>query len=505
MIDQSGTPWLLSEHVEGTALSEYLERYGPLPRRRGAQLAADLLEAYEAYAPTGLIHRNIKPSNVIMAGDGRAVLTDFAPPIHPIASFSFSPAARGERLQQFEHLAPERLRGHDAPTGDLYAIGSVVYRALHGVSPLRRETEAGALRALIDAASPPWPEHADALTPLLLGLLDPDFTTRINLGRAKELLAWAQAVTSAEPQDAVAVTVAVRGAEVPADAAPQDTEPRDTEPRDAVPPGFFPRAAPVHSILIQKYGIGRLAFTPDGSELIAAAGPAEIHCLRLTNEPTFKPVTSLSTTPPSRSLRAPLRRAAATSLAYGAGGRLIASGGPDNRVRAWRPQRNPVRPAMELDGFAGPVTALAVDPTSVFLAAADHEDVWLCEPASGARRKLDVPVWDARALAFAPDGGLLAVAGRAQICLVETWTGTTVDVFRTGGPVDCLAFSPDGRILAASVPRDAVHLYHAGSWAVWQRLEFGPERVGALAFTRDGRLVGATAEGCFLKLRTWRL
>lgn len=80
---------------------------------------------------------------------------------------------------------------------------------------------------------------------------------------------------------------------------------------------------------------------------------------------------------------------------------------------------------MELSGFSGTVTALAVDPAAVYLAAADAAAVTLCDPASGARRRLDLPLHTITALAFSPNGELLAAAGWGQICLVEAWTGSS--------------------------------------------------------------------------------
>lgn len=163
----------------------------------------------------------------------------------------------------------------------------------------------------------------------------------------------------------------------------------------------------------------------------------------------------------------------------------------------------PVRRAMEVDGFAGPVTALAIDPTCVYLAVADRDDVSLCDPASAAGRLLDLPVRNVAALAFAPDGGLLAVAGGARVCLVETWAGNVVEVLDGAGPVDCLAFGRDGRTLAASVPNEAVHVYDLADRIVRWELEFRSGRIGALAFTDDARLIAAVAGRSTLELHAW--
>lgn len=603
VVDRTGMPWLVSDHVAGTALSEHLRSYGPVPWQRAAQLAADLLEAYTAYTVAELVHRNIRPSNIILTRGGRAVLTDFAPPIHPVASLSFAHAPHGERLEQFEHLAPERLRGHDAPVSDLFAIGTVVFRALDGQGPFRHATPAEALRALLNAAPPPWPEQAGALTPLLLGLIDPDFRTRIGVERAKELLAWARSAAAASPQDAVPAPVPRVGmpdavppqdavpapmpqdalpapvpqdavpAPAPQDAVPQDAVPvmpvvpqiavpqhflpqsaipqgvvpeefvpqlarpqqgvlrrnvpwagvpmpdgpgdaiartvgsSDAEPQDAVPYGFAARAESAIALVVPQGGIACLAFTPDGTSLAGAMGPAELHRWELGAQPSVAPLHHLTATPGPRSQLDPRRSGPARALAFGTGGLFLASGGPDNRVRTWRPVKYETRQAVEAGGFAGPVSALAIDPTSVYLAAADRTAVWLCEPASGARRRLDRSAPNATALAFAPDGALLAAADQTGIHLAETWTGQALGVVARCGPVDCLAFSHDGRLLAASVPGGALLLYDTTSWTLRQQLESGSGSwpVAALAFTRDGRLVAAVAGRSTLELRLWSL
>ncbi|MEW2343633.1 MULTISPECIES: serine/threonine-protein kinase [Streptomyces] len=168
---EDGRPWIVMELVRGLTLADLLDAEGPLPPRRAAAIGAEVLSALRAAHAAGVLHRDVKPGNVLMANDGRVVLTDFG-----IARVEGSSALTmtGEVIGSPEFLAPERALGRDpGPESDLWSLGVLLYAAVEGASPFRQDTPLSTLRAVVDEALPP-PRRAGPLAPVIEGLLRKD-------------------------------------------------------------------------------------------------------------------------------------------------------------------------------------------------------------------------------------------------------------------------------------------------------------------------------------------
>ncbi|CAM5449611.1 non-specific serine/threonine protein kinase OS=Streptomyces fumanus OX=67302 GN=GCM10018772_45690 PE=4 SV=1 [Streptomyces fumanus] len=180
-----GRPWIVMELVRGLSLAELLAADGPLPPARAAHLGAEVLAALRAAHEAGVLHRDVKPGNVLLADDGRVVLTDFG-----IATVEGSSALTmtGEVVGSPEYLAPERALGRTpGPESDLWSLGVLLYAAVEGVSPFRQDTPLSTLRAVVDEESPP-PRRAGALAPVIEGLLRKDPAARLPAERAEREL-----------------------------------------------------------------------------------------------------------------------------------------------------------------------------------------------------------------------------------------------------------------------------------------------------------------------------
>lgn len=180
-----GRPWVVMELVRGLSLAEVLDAEGPLSPQRAAHIGAEVLAALRAAHEAGVLHRDVKPANVLIANDGRIVLTDFG-----IAMVEGSSALTmtGEVIGSPEFLAPERALGRTpGPESDLWSLGVLLYAAVEGHSPFRHDTPLSTLRAIVDEELPP-PYRAGPLAPVIEGLLRKEPEQRLPAERAEQEL-----------------------------------------------------------------------------------------------------------------------------------------------------------------------------------------------------------------------------------------------------------------------------------------------------------------------------
>ncbi|MFF7313546.1 protein kinase [Streptomyces sp. NPDC008137] len=178
-----GRPWIVMELVRGLSLAEVLEAEGPMPPQRAAHIGAEVLAALRVAHEAGVLHRDVKPANVLISNDGRIVLTDFG-----IAMVEGSSALTmtGEVIGSPEFLAPERALGRTpGPESDLWSLGVLLYAAVEGHSPFRHDTPLSTLRAIVDEELPP-PHRAGPLAPVIEGLLRKDPEQRLPPERAEQ-------------------------------------------------------------------------------------------------------------------------------------------------------------------------------------------------------------------------------------------------------------------------------------------------------------------------------
>ena len=189
VVVEDGVPWTVMQLVAGHTLEEHVEQYGPLSVAHAALVAGALLDALEAAHAAGIVHRDVKPANVMLADDGHVLLTDFG---IALASADTALTAAGSFLGSVEYIAPERARGTEGmAASDLFSLGVTLFQAVEGFSPFHRETATGTLTAVIlDEA--PAPVRAGRLTPLITGLLEKDPAARAGIAEARLLVAAAR-------------------------------------------------------------------------------------------------------------------------------------------------------------------------------------------------------------------------------------------------------------------------------------------------------------------------
>jgi len=222
VVEDDGHPCIVMEYLPYKSLGDLLKEEGPLPPAEAAQIGLGVLDALSSAHEEGILHRDVKPANIMVGPDGRVVLTDFG-----IARAVDSPTltADGTLLGSPSYTAPERARGGLAgagPPADLWGLGASLYTAVEGRPPFERNGALATLTAVV-ADEPEAALHAGPLEPAISGLLRKDPAQRLTAAEARELLRRAAQPPSESPEspDADSTTAAVPGRWRPAAARPR--------------------------------------------------------------------------------------------------------------------------------------------------------------------------------------------------------------------------------------------------------------------------------------------
>ena len=188
VLEVDGTPFIVMELLEGESLRERLHRAGPLSEAEVERIARPLLEALWAAHRAGVIHRDVKPANIMLTSGGtRPVLTDFGIanlPDHGGTALTGTGAILGTAA----YAAPERLEHDDnGAVSDLWSLGATLFAALTGESPFKRDTITSTLTAVLTQPVPPVPARGRSAS-VIGGLLERDPRRRLVPERALSLL-----------------------------------------------------------------------------------------------------------------------------------------------------------------------------------------------------------------------------------------------------------------------------------------------------------------------------
>ncbi|MEU6192460.1 protein kinase [Streptomyces sp. NPDC047061] len=169
-----GRPLIVMELVDGPSLDDLLRERGTLGAQEAARVGAEVMDALAAAHRVGVLHRDVKPGNILLDRSGRVVLTDFgiATMADPGDGSATQLTGSGELVGSLDYLAPERAKGAaPGPASDIWALGAALYAAVEGDSPFRRTSTFSTLTAIIDEPLPE-PRRAGPLAPVLRRLMD---------------------------------------------------------------------------------------------------------------------------------------------------------------------------------------------------------------------------------------------------------------------------------------------------------------------------------------------
>jgi eukaryotic-like serine/threonine-protein kinase len=196
LAEEAGEPWIVMEALPGRTLEAALHDQGPLPVGQVTGLGLWLLEVLEATHRAGVVHRDVKPSNVQLCGGVRVVLTDFG----IAATTQDGPGGFNGRVSGSPaYMAPEQVHGDKVePASDLFSLGATLYTAVEGRSPFGKGCPVATLTAVVD--DPPAPfRRAGPLGPVIEGLLAKDPGRRLDTDQACRALRVIQGGRSTRP------------------------------------------------------------------------------------------------------------------------------------------------------------------------------------------------------------------------------------------------------------------------------------------------------------------
>jgi hypothetical protein len=196
VVEDGGKPWLVMEHVSARSLQEILEMEGPLAADAVARIGLDVLAALEAAHAAGIVHRDVKPANVLVDRDGGARLTDFG---IARATGDSTLTTGGALIGSPSYMAPERANGEtQGPAVDLWSLGATLYAAVEGHPPFDRGEAMATLMAVVSEHPAPM-LRAGPLEPVLIGLLTKDPARRMMPPEARRLLEAARVPAGPAP------------------------------------------------------------------------------------------------------------------------------------------------------------------------------------------------------------------------------------------------------------------------------------------------------------------
>jgi WD40 repeat protein len=559
--EDSGLPYLVMQLVNGESLDQRLKRVGTLSAvevaRLGMQAAAGLAAAHAG----GLIHRDIKPGNILLeAGTDRVKLTDFG----------LAKAAEDVRLTRTGfvagsplYMAPEQARGDEVDhRADLFSLGSVLYEAAAGKPPFDAKTPLAVLRRVADETPPPLrevdPHIPDWLSDVIDRLLAKDPADRPQSAAevAEEFAAGLARMHSLSPLDVPAEVCA--GSRTAVSARPRRHVCWKAVAFRVLPwvggavlggllVGLWPRAAapdpaadtgPQPLVVLSEGKAGPVwatGFLPDGKTLVAGA---EDGSLRLWDwraaDVTGRPpplegnVWSVDVSPDGRYLiaacddsavkvydlktsgvRWSLPHPTATRAAvFSPDGERVATGDRNSTVRLWNPAEG--IPTELPGGHRGTVHGLAFGPTGKLLASAGSDGtvkVWDLQ-TTRVMQNLDEQAGPVYAVAFSPDPDRPVVAAAGWDGAVRVWdarSGRKLHTLRGhDGDVWSVSFGAGGRVLASAGSDSTVRVWDVDAGRELHVLRGpNPRPFHTVRFDRDG--ITLAAGGRDGAVRVWEI
>ena len=218
VVEHEGQPCIVMQLIESTPLSVLLREHGTLTPRETARIGAQVSSALAVAHKMRIVHRDVKPGNILITEDGSAMISDFGIS-HALGDTTITATGMIHGTPAF--LAPEVARGQESSfASDVFSLGSTLYTMLEGTPPFGAEQNAIALLHKVARGHYPAPKHAGVLAPLLEDMLSPDPKRRPNMKSvASRLSAMHEGAEASATVRATSATEAIEATDAPAASA----------------------------------------------------------------------------------------------------------------------------------------------------------------------------------------------------------------------------------------------------------------------------------------------
>ncbi|MFI7341721.1 WD40 repeat domain-containing serine/threonine protein kinase [Streptomyces sp. NPDC050085] len=542
---EAASPWLVTAFIAGPNLHEVVAADGPLSADAVLRLGAGLAEGLAAIHKSDLVHRDLKPGNVILAEDGPRII-DFGIARAVDAS---SLTATGTVIGTYTYMSPEQIRADRAgPASDVFSLGSVLAFAATGQAPFDAPTLIEVVQRILD--QPPALDGVDdRLRPVLAACLAKDPAARPSVGDLPALFAGGPAAPAdprvpSAPQDGTLVLTT----------PPRQPSYAPTAPAESpAPPAFGPPpAGPTVPAAPTPGRPSRRALLIGGAGATAAVAVGAVALLRSKGDPddakgadggnSPSPSASSSAEPSAGSSAGPSETYVALegiesvrALAFSTDGTSLCATG-NNAVCRWdlatreatpahigtpeflqptlisrdlkyvvRAEKTDVRVWNTSTGktvrtFAGPKntkdqdgwpTGLAISADSATVAVTSSRGLHLWNVADGSSKAV-LGGFDGGPVAFRSDGLVLAAGSPLA---TRAPNGAPMNTVKDGEAAELVVFSPDGQVLAYVHRDDTVRVWNTDSAEEVVKLDPEESMMHAIAFHPGGRLLATGGQG----------
>jgi serine/threonine protein kinase len=531
--------YLIMELVPGPTLAELVRRNGALPAAAVATYGLQLLSVLDAAHALGVVHRDVKPANIIITPGGQAKLTDFGI-AHAVGEARLtSSGIMGTQA----YMAPELFDAAPiTPAADVWSLGATLFAAAEGYGPFDRDTAGATLRAiLLDEL--PVPRCPQPLAGAIAWMLQRDPARRATTAQARAQLLHAGAArfAPAAPEGQAAgppvpppLPGPAAGGQTPWEQVAATWPPPPPAPVPGPQPAQAPAPArPRHGRRLVIIGavavvvaitasvvpfllkssasqtlaatlvnpsnanpdVNSIAFSPNGTTLAVGDQDKNAYLWDLTTRRIVATLTS------------PVGSYAVSSVAFSPDGKTLAAGDNDGSTFLWDVATGQLAatlsdPASASGAGSEGVNAVAFSPNGKLLAAADGDDsvyLWnvathqvtatLTDPSGLANQM--------RSVAFSPDSATVATGneeGKTYLWNVATGKLTATLTDPSGENVVSVAFSSHGPMLATGDDDGSAYLWNVTTGRLAATLSGGSSGVSSVAFSPDGKTVAVGNE-----------
>jgi serine/threonine protein kinase len=204
VVEQQGQLWLIMQFIPSITLAAVIEEVGPLEPEEAAKVGAQVASALAAAHAVGIVHRDVKPGNVLIADDGTALISDFGI-AHALGDATLTSSGMIHGTPAY--LAPEVARGSEANfASDVFSLGGTLYSAMEGTPPFGRDENSMALLHRVASGEFTPPQRCGALTPAILHMLSVDPEARPSMRAVADNLPRLAARSSGAMDQTVALS-----------------------------------------------------------------------------------------------------------------------------------------------------------------------------------------------------------------------------------------------------------------------------------------------------------